>query len=673
MAIPTLTDIGNRIVQGVGTLTGQIRNPFTEQIEELESRLQATNNEDEIVKLNDQLRTLRAASDEWSSYDIAKQDPTAAPEWMQSVHNAARVGGDNLDLVDVGTAFIPVGVATKGAALVGRGLGKAGRGLGVLAGKYADNVVAKAGEKAAMKVAEKMPVEQRAKNTLDMWKKKGFVDAMKQSDVAVIKESSDKIKALTAEHNKKWKALERAEKKAKEESLYGQVTKRTQNRVARAEEEASKASSALYHEQGVLRAAEEALKNADVNIKKAADAAEYVAVRDVDIAARRAYTHAANKAAEEAANGVVSRGLTSAGDRLSNVGSGIERGATWLASHPVLGQAGEQALIEGAHGAVTYRPEAGETIGLNALEQGGLAGLMQGGVSALGGNRLRALRAMPENINIQNRISDLRARGFDVPEYNPLGMAGLRADVPRDIRLKETEKWRNLTKQMKKTKIPFKEAKALIEDTRKEELKKLKDKIYWRIPNTRKRPKLDRDPYDMFKRVYKWQSSPWEEEAQKRMWGPWVTGKPIYVEKSINAIPDIHPADMPGIDRSLPNWGPNVQWYPNKDAVNVMTDADKILKKKLEGQVEYSTLRGLRDQVGKNVDDLNGLYGLHYAPLPKGAISNRMADIYSAQTEPLTGFGTAGYRAAYNALLDALREGTEGGLDGLYGLGYVDE
>ena len=156
MAIPTLTDIGNRMVQGVGTLTGQIRNPFTEQIEELESRLRETNNEDEIVKLNDQLRTLRAASEEWSSYDVAKQDPTAAPEWMQTVHNAARVGGDNLDLVDVGTAFIPVGVATKGAALVGRGLGKAGRGLGALAGKYAGSVAERAGARAGEKAAEQV-------------------------------------------------------------------------------------------------------------------------------------------------------------------------------------------------------------------------------------------------------------------------------------------------------------------------------------------------------------------------------------------------------------------------------------------------------------------------------------------------------------------------------------
>lgn len=89
MAIPTLTDIANRMVQGIGTATGMIRNPFTEQIRALEERLQTSKDSDEIVKLNDQLRTLRAASDEWSSYDVAKQDPTAAPEWTPEMFNKA--------------------------------------------------------------------------------------------------------------------------------------------------------------------------------------------------------------------------------------------------------------------------------------------------------------------------------------------------------------------------------------------------------------------------------------------------------------------------------------------------------------------------------------------------------------------------------------------------------
>lgn len=451
MAIPTLTDIGNRIVQGVGTLTGQIRNPFDDMIAQLEERLQSTNNEDEIVKLNDQLRTLRAASDEWSSYDVAKQDPTAAPEWMQTIHNAARVGGDNLDLVDVGTAFIPVGVATKGA---------------------------------------------------------------------------------------------------------------------------------------------------------------------------------------------------------TRFGTDFERGAEWLASHPVIGGATEQGLIEGAHGAASYNPEYGESMGLNALEQGGLAGLMQGGISALGGRRLRAIGALPENVKIQEGLSELGSRGIEVPNYDPLRRAGMTSIDPGDANIliaRETDRINNAIPSS--TKINSSGAQKDITDVEKK--------------------MRSGDIKEPFKPAG---NSPWRSDIggyMHRVWQPYSPYEELIpLRDLVNTIPYGHPRPHVFVmQRGV--GGPRV--FTDQESISAMANADNLLRRRLLERKGLGGAADILEQSPKNITELQGLAGLHYSPLPKGAISNRMADIYSAQTEPLNGFGTAGYRAAYNALLDALREGAEGGLDGLYGLGYVDE
>lgn len=697
MAIPTLTDIANRIVQGVGTLTGQIRNPFTEQIRTLEERLQATNNEDEIVKLNDQLRTLRAASEEWSGYDVAKQDPTAAPEGLQGIYGLAKTAGDNFDLVDVGTSFIPVGAVTKGARLAASGLKKAGKAAELGAKKIVDSAVARAGEKAAEAAVKNNPVGPKVQRTLREMRKSGVIDPsvkdkfntrafneatrrIRKADNAIEKASGTKstleMRRMDA-HGRYNRAVPSAQPRIRDEirALTRKITKAGIN-----ENKAVEARKALSTEEAIVKNGEKY-----VDLLNARHAAREAARRETDQIAKGAYTRASKNATSEAANSSIARGLTAAGEGASSLGTGVERGAEWLASHPVISGAGEQALIEGAHGAASYNPEYSPSMGLNALEQGGLAGLMQGGISALGLGRLRALNNAKnaKNKRIEASLEKLRSGSSNVPSFAP-ERAGHKVLTPEEYELIKKDllenvenKFKFLNEEGNPITLKNTQVNKNITKTADEMRKVLADRKYPSKEELSDAREFSRHFFSNRHGKTRGYVLP------KSRWGNSVYGRS-------NAFPV---AEWHGVVKNMEDVMKNV-YFPDGAKANMLraynenpyeflrkynipnysykgfeTDVpNKVLSRKLlaEAGLDPKIADEIETAIGlpRELERLNKEYK-NYTYLKEGAGLNPLARLYSAQTNP----GNIRQRAAYNALLDAAREG---GLAGLYGLGYLD-
>lgn len=137
--IPTLTDVGNLLATGAGKALGWVDNPFTEQIAKVKRALQVVKpGSPEEQRLQAALKTLEMSSNDWSSYDVVAKndDVSAAPALLQGIHHAAKTVGDNVDLFDVGTAFVPVGIAGK-AAKLGSKIPKVGKPMAKVAGAAA--------------------------------------------------------------------------------------------------------------------------------------------------------------------------------------------------------------------------------------------------------------------------------------------------------------------------------------------------------------------------------------------------------------------------------------------------------------------------------------------------------------------------------------------------------
>ena len=486
--IPTLSDVGNRIVQGIGTLTGQIENPFEGQIKEVEAQLRTATLPQRKKELEAQLKTLREISKGWSGYEVAKNDDvSAAPGFLQGVHKVAKAAGDNIDVVDVGTAFLPVGLATKGAALVGKKL--------PLAGKM--------------------------------------------------------------------------------------VTK------------------------------------------------------------------------------------------------GIEEGAKFAEKHKKLGKVGEvardaadQALIEGAHGAVTYKPEENEYMLPNALEQGGLAGIIQGGVSALGGGRYRAIKALPENARVERGLEGLRVKGINVPEYSPAARAGGTA----------------LTEH---------EAEALIAD----EIEKANKVIEGDIPvtegqlfkaiqsaqNEMLKPKYGEVSYNdmlLFKKPEGQVRTRWDTSIRSRLPEVQQINDPRinYRHDDVYSLKDILAAaySKPYVQKQVPRIGESV-------ARDVEAEAGQLLGRNILKEVGIDAEKAAEiEKHLANAEELRGLAGIKYASKPLERVSEKpvtktisqvplvrdVPRIYESQTLPTVTKGDLGAlydRAINNVFLDFAREAGENRLD------YLDD
>lgn len=527
--IPTLTDVANLGTWALGKATGQLENPFQKQIDELEARKRTSDDRNEMDQIDKQIKTLKAIMngvDEkdltenqkkylkehnidnsgWSSYDVVKeQDASAAPGALQGLYNVSKTLGDNIDVVDVGTAFLPIGLASKGAALVGKNIPKIGKG------------VVKAGE--------------------------------------------------------------------------------------------------------------------------------------------------------------------------------------FATKHPTLGKIGsdaaDQALIEGAHGAVTYKPEENESMATNAIEQGGLAGLIQGGVSALGGTRLRAVKALPENVKINKTLEELRGAGVKVPEYSPMTRAGKGGLTPE-----EAEALRNI--EIEKANKVFKETTLLDEEDIENAIKATREGI--KSPATEverwsknvlypssEMSKFDKkfvpDEVGGNGEVVGHYISPWEAELRGRMPSPVVnpeTGKKVYPLKDVLAA---------SYSRPYVSTTSKIGAYSPAD---VSAEADRLFVKNLLSpengltfvdeygnvlsNVKFDKEQRQIETALKNIQDIGGLEGLNYASKPLERVAEtptqrvisqtpvvkHVPRIYEAQTLPVLRRGdVAGMweRAKANLFLDELRELSEGGLD----------
>ena len=533
--IPTLTDVGNAITYGVGKMTGQLENPFEKQVKLLESRLRTSEDPEEVEKLNKQIKTLKAIMngvDEkdltekqkkylkehnidnsgWSSYDVVKeQDASAAPGALQGWYNVSKTVGDNVDLFDVGTAFLPIGLASKGAALVGKNLPKIGKG------------VVKAGE--------------------------------------------------------------------------------------------------------------------------------------------------------------------------------------FAAKHPTLGKIGsdmtDQAITEGVHGAFTYKPEEGESMGTNALQQGGLAGLIQGGVSALGGTRLRAVKALPENVRIEKSLEELRKAGVNVPESSPLtraGKGGLTPEEAEALRNIEIEKANKVFG--KYALIDEDEIESAIKATREgiksplSELERWENNVLYPSSEMSKfDKKFVADEVNGAGNVVGHYVSPWEAELRGRMPSPIEhpeTGKKIYPLKDVLAasysrpyvsttskIGAYNPADVSAeADRMFVK-----NLLAPENGVTFMDEYGNVLS-----NVKFDKEQRQIETALKNIQDIGGLEGLNYASKPLERVAEtpvqrvisqtpvvkHVPRIYEAQTLPVLRRGDVSglwERAKANLFLDELRELSEGATnDGLFGL-----
>lgn len=521
MAIPTLTDIANRAVQGLGVLTGKIKNPFTEELRSLEAQRDASTDSDEIAALNSKINSLRQMADNWSSYEVAQQDPIVA----KGLHDVARMGGDNFDLVDVGTAFVPIGAISKGAAFVG---------------KRIPGLVAKGTEFAA-------------KNP-ELWK-----NAKRMAKSGVV----------------------------------GQM-----------------------------------IENPELR-----EAAEVAAKHPI-----------------------------------------LSRGAVLAGEHPVaartLADATEQGLIEGAHGAATYRPEEGESIGLNALEQGGLAGILQGGVSALGGRRLRAIENAkklreaqinsPENLKIKEGLSGLKERGVDVPEYDPVSRSGKSALTTGELAALSAAERGRVWGQMQNSiasgkRNPDIYMHQMVNRVEREMGQKVpKGKRRGNPDWTRYKKSLEIDAPSYYNQSYPLKVSPFEVEAREKMFGKELFPKNYNTGADIDLFnsTEYRNANRKDLYKALAGL------YSGDKAERELADNIATSYFGQRWTTDYLDPTVVR-QSFDNMNDLRGLSGLRYSKLPSVPAKSRMSKMYETQTTP----NELWQRAVNNALLDAAREASEGGLD----------
>lgn len=402
----------------------------------------------------------------------------------------------------------------------------------------------------------------------------------------------------------------------------------------------------------------------------------------------------------------------------ANAGKVLSIPTKVIETYPKLGvvdEALEQAIIEGAHGAVNYRPEEGESMGANAVEKGLLAGGLQGIVSGFGGGRKRAVLNLPENRRALGAIDELRKQGVDVPKYSPFARAGkevLGEGEVNDLVLRELEKANELVPPGMR--VSEEELSEAIEET----IKEMRAKGY-RYP-LREGERFTRGKFNVEDvnpvtgQISGDVVMPWETSIRNRIVAPVESGSAAEFAEGgtgyslMDILSETYRKPIRSTYRSGGRIGEPIAGDVEGAADRVL--AKNILKKKglyrdpvetaaknneyvvFEKTPKYNSeapggleikLDDVPQQIEQhleNVEDIRGLGGLKYAdkPMKKAAETgfNKMVSqvpgisqlprIYETQVGPtITNYdlGALWDRVVNNVLLDAAREGGEVGLD----------